>query len=97
MMEKEWQVESKIKVREALRSLCNELNYMGNEDEVAEAFSDALNREHRTIQQGFWRMVNDVACRYTKENSNGRHDDRNKASVEFCERIANLDHYFPFI
>jgi hypothetical protein len=72
------------------------INYMGNEDALAKAFSDKLVREHRTLQQNAIRFISKVVETYA-ENHTG-HDLRNEASVQWAENVAR--HHpgaFPFV
>ena len=66
-------------------------------DRVAEGMWRGVSHSHRTLQQNFWRTILKVAEKY----SQNRFDDRNEASVKFCERLTQLvkdEHiHLPFI
>jgi hypothetical protein len=58
---------------------------MGTEDgERAKIMLAALTREHRTLQQSFWRTMFNLAQLYGQEQW---FDLRNEASVETCKRL----------
>lgn len=72
------------------------INLMGNEDDLAKAFSDKLVREHRTLQQNTIRFISKVIETYAKSHTG--HDLRNEASVQWAENVAR--HHpgaFPFV
>ena len=74
--------EKQDKVKEATNTLVDALNTMGFEDEVAEAFFDAVTHSHRTLQANLVRMIGKFLDRYGKEASS---DGRNVAAVEFAK------------
>ena len=78
--------DAKADVTEAVTNLCNIVN--GNqvrEDALAELLVDAINRQHRTLQQGLWRTLIQVINLYGKnEYSDARNDD----SVRICQEIT---------
>lgn len=78
--------------KDAVALITKACNY-GAGKEVAEGIIDALAQEHRTLQQDFWRVIREVAEKYSEFS----HDLRNDASVEFCEDIKNLNRSIPRI
>lgn len=79
--------------QEAMEVVVNATNTMGCEKELADRMLIAITGQHRTLQQSFFRLFVDMAEQYAKQRS----DPRNEASVHFAERVAKLDHHFPFV
>lgn len=71
----------------------NLTNYMGNDRDLADALLSRLQREHRTLQATFWRVIQMVARKYKDFPS----DLRNEAAVEFARKIDALDCPLPHI
>lgn len=67
----------------AITSGCNG----GSCKEIAQGMVEALLKEHRTLQQDFWRAVLLTAREYAKFN----HDLRNQDAVEMCKKITELN------
>lgn len=78
-----------IKDREAIEksvdSLCDCLNNF-NPNESARLFYFSLIRQHRTIQQSFWRMIFKLIHLYCCALFDGR----NEASVKACEVLSEF-------
>lgn len=85
------------RVNDLVLALSRELNVMGKEAEVAEAFLVAVKGEHRTLQQCLMGVLFKTIHGY----AGAPHDLRNEASVRACERINELmegeDIHLPFI
>ena len=65
-------------------TIANHLNTYAD-DEVIKDFVDRMSREHRTLQQGFTRLV----MAWIKHLSETQHYDlRNEASVEMARKIV---------
>jgi len=79
---------------EAMKVIFREISYMGNENECIEKMYNFIEREHRTLQQNFWRMIYYVMKRYG-ENSEWT-DLRNQASRKWCKKVTK-EEYFPFV
>jgi hypothetical protein len=82
--------EEQMKVAfEALGYALNNFNYK----EQAELFFGRLSREHRTLQQNFWRMMIKVIEKYADSEW---YDARNEASVQMCRvlKTALENNYF---
>ena len=64
-----------------------------------EAFVDCVMRDHRTLQQGMFRLF--VACirEWAKAYDEGRYDLRNEQTCKLCKRIVEKtdDLYLPFV
>lgn len=45
------------KIQPGIEAICRELNYTGSTENVVEAFRQALDREHRTLQSEFFTML----------------------------------------
>lgn len=68
-------------------------NYMSNDRDLADVLVDHLRREHRTLQETFWRVIQMVAHKYKDFPS----DLRNQAAVEFAKKIDALDCSLPYV
>jgi len=96
---------SKAEAETAIKSLFRNLNMMGNEKIISEAFVDHLGHEHRTLQQGFFRDVLIPVLQFFKmQNDEGWKDLRNEASCEaaakMLEAVTDKDGdgpYLPFV
>lgn len=60
------------------------------------ALFERLDSEHRTLQSNFWRMIKNIAVKYSETPKN-RQDARNKFAVILAKRIAEIDEYLPHI
>ena len=80
-------------VKKAMKELINATNVMGGEEEMAAGITEALQSEHRTLQQSFFR----VFAESMKEYANTGTDLRNEASVNFAKEVNKIDYHFPFI
>jgi hypothetical protein len=60
----------------------------GADRELTKVFKEKLSTEHRTLQQGFWRMVVELIIQ-TSEVPENRYDLRNEASVKMCKEIVD--------
>ena len=72
------------------------LNSMTNDDDLAVALADHLRQEHRTLQQSFWRMIQETSHLY-EQQTNGFTDLRNEASLEFTKQVNKISTYLQFI
>lgn len=82
------------KIARAVEDLCHLLNSYNSRDELlGEVFNQCLVRQHRSLQQSFWRLMREVIRRYAITH----HDMRNEAAVLWCKRAAELDAYLPFV
>ena len=70
-------------IKVAYDALSTALNSFDDE-ERAQAFYECLTRDHRTLQQTYWRMMIHVIMKY----SDARYDDRNEASVRLCNTLS---------
>lgn len=77
-------LQSEIKV--AIDNIFTNLNYYGNQDEIADAIIHSITSQHRTLQQDFWRVMVGVIAGYGElEYCDGR----NQGAVDLCKRISN--------
>lgn len=85
-------------IRAAVKSLADELNSMGNSDQAfaQDVVFDELNRQHRTLQQNFWRSIAGVISKLASV-SPSYFDGRNEASVKWAKEVAKIQTYFPFV
>ncbi len=93
----EYNEEVKGKVTQLVYDLTKLLN-SNSEKVIAQHFCEALLHDHRTLQQYFWNMVQDVAKSYSTTEY---YDARNEASVNFCKHLTAMvkkgDCYLPII
>ncbi|RKZ71969.1 MAG: hypothetical protein DRQ48_01915 [Gammaproteobacteria bacterium] len=91
-------VATKQNIEQAVETLFNELNCYGRQDEITDLLTNAIIKQHRTLQQDFWRVMFDTIKAYGVLDY---HDGRNVASVKACKDItSNLEydgHYLPRI
>lgn len=72
------------KIEEAISLLVSKgMNDFSYKEHVTEAFV-ALSRQHRTLQQSFWRMIFGLITEYAKLEY---FDDRNEQAVITCKAI----------
>jgi hypothetical protein len=67
------------------KDLSDALN--GDNKLLAGVFIEKMQRDHRTIQQNFWRFVVEIAMIY----KDLPFDLRNQCAIIFCKKIAELD------
>lgn len=77
---------------EAIDRIFDHLNR--RERKFTEVLTNKLISQHNTLQQCFFRAVTIAMKNYA---SNVYSDARNKASVEFSQKVKELDPTFPFI
>lgn len=108
-MEKELSdAEIEYKVREmkeqeegakAAEAIANALNYMGNGN-FKKGFVEGMDRQHRTLQQDFMKLVV-MHIQHNSKKAENYFDLRNQAAVELCKAIVNNVPkdmlYLPFI
>lgn len=68
-------------------------NNGGNPKFLATALLNAMNEEHRTLQQSF---INSIAL-FIKMMSEMPIDLRNQAAVEWCKKVSEIEAIFPRI
>lgn len=87
--------EKSERVIELAFQLISETNTLNNDKLVAESVFEAITQSHRTLQQGFWRIMFDVADKYKDIN----HDLRNEAAVKACGKVTEAlkDSYLPYV
>ena len=83
--------EKNKKIVEDFFRLCN---VMGNEDDLATAISEHINREHRTTIQCFFKTISRVIVDYAKT---GQCDLRNEDSLKWAKEVAKIDNGMRFI
>ena len=85
------------RVNSLVDQLARELNVMGKEEEVAEAFLMAVQGQHRTLQQ----CLMGVIFKTIHGFKDAPHDLRNEGAVNACKRIDELlegeEIHLPFI
>lgn len=93
----EYALEAIEDVRKAYSNLSDACNMMGMDQLVADTLFKEIQRDHRTLQQTFWRIIFKVMEQYGNSEF---HDGRNEASVAACKRISLevLDEtHLPFV
>lgn len=95
--ESDWEVQRALQIekdkeagRNAISMITDACNHGAN-NEVVAGMVGALIKEHRTLQQDFWRAIKEVAIQYAEF----AHDLRNEEAVEMCKKIKAMDIYLP--
>jgi len=81
------------KAEQAMKTLMECSNSMGSNDDIAQAISNVLLKEHRTIQQSFFRSFKQSMDAYSKGGSDGR----NEGAIQLAKEIHNSDVFLPFV
>lgn len=86
--------------QEAIKTLVNRVNSMGNNKLVALAFCREMTRTHRTLQQSLVSQLLigiQAYAEWAKENN--LYDDRNRGFIQMAEDLEKLleEHGLPFI
>ncbi len=55
-----------------------------------------INCEHRTLIQSFFRMIQQVIQKYSKEDFSNS-DARNEASLKWAKEVSKIEAYLPLI
>lgn len=76
------------KVEKIVEDLFQELNWMNNDKNVADIIHLLVTRQHRTLQQTFFRVIFDVIKKYGHEET--RFDLRNEDSVNNCKLVKEF-------
>jgi len=82
---------------EVIEEIFRLLNYMTNEKELTNAFNDKISRQHRTLQQNFFRMINLIVATYADNSDKIGCDARNEASVAWAKEVKKIEKFMPFI
>ena len=85
---------------DALNSLFDALNKMGGEDQVQKGLEQVLGRQHRTLQQNYFRHIVVPSINiFAEKKSSGNFDLRNEASCALAGKLNPLvkDEGLPFI
>lgn len=88
------------RVRDIVLDLMDELNKMGNEEEVGKYFVKALQGTHRTLQQNFVRhIIIPSLLDFARRHDLDMYDGRNEASCKLAKKLEPLlkDAGLPFI
>jgi predicted RNA binding protein with dsRBD fold (UPF0201 family) len=87
----------KEKVASAIGVLMSQLNIMGGADAVGQTIAEVVAKEHRTLQQNFWRSIRDTAIKYTQITDARGFDLRNEGAVGFCANVAKDETCMPYV
>ena len=83
----------KTQIQEQVANLCDGVNCLASDHaDEAQAFADALQRQHRTLQQSAVQFLIAGLRVYGKQANT---DLRNEAAVDYCKELP--DGYFPLI
>ena len=83
-----------LELAEAVTDYVNNFNYATGIEE----FCDGMNRQYRTLQQSFMRLIIGWLESNKKNLESGYYDDRNKRTVELSAKIIEIiDTYLPTI
>lgn len=98
--ENQEQNENVMRIKKLLDEWFNELNHMGNEENIQIALQLVLNKQHRTLQQSFFKQVviTSISIFADKKRANA-FDLRNEASCELAEKLQSVvkDCPIPFV
>lgn len=78
----------------ALNTLFDVSNKMNIGEEVLiEVFNEAMRRQHRTLIQGFWRVISAAI----KEYSASQFDLRNEDSVKWAKEVSKIEAFMRYV
>jgi len=90
----------RAKINQIVEDLFRELNKMGDEKEVGELVIEAIQKQHRTLQQNFFgQVLCPVILDFAKRYEEHKYDLRNEASCKCANELKDIveKSYFPFI
>ena len=99
-MENKMSQEKTNEIIQILDNLFDELNHMGNEENVIDALNTVLSKQHRTLQQNFFRYVIVPSIKNFEEKyQQERYDLRNQASCELAHELYSHveKSHLPFV
>jgi len=87
-----------LSMKDITKMMSDKLNCMGPRDNIKE-FVKYISKEHRTLQQIFFKTFMKTIKMWAEMKKLGYYDDRNKATVELSERIVKEvgEEGIPFI
>lgn len=97
---KEMDTQKVKEIKKIFSELFNELNHMGNENNVRDALNEVLGEQHRTLQQNFFRYVIVPSIETFAEKQDKQLTDlRNEASCKLAIQLRPLikEAHLPFI
>ena len=96
MSNDERQDEMKQSAEDATEVLVRLTNSFGSDKAVADGILEGIQKSHNTLQQCFWRVMQQVVKGYGESKYT---DLRNDASVEYCKATARIadDHPLPMV
>lgn len=97
--------EHEERARQAGTKIANDLtkalNSMTYEKEIIEEFVKTITSSHRSLQQSTMRAIFALLMEWAEHEAEGKFDDRNRATVQFCKEVKKLaleqNAYFPLI
>lgn len=82
----------------AAREILDLVRFMHNDEDFANLLAEKLEREHRTIQQSFFRFIGRVIVKYAENQGPMHSDGRNQAAKDWAKKVAEENPpHFPFI
>lgn len=81
--------------KDLAREVFAKINVMSTEEEFAEGFLEQVSQEHRTLQQGFGRLLFKIIDHFADERDKGRFDARNQALVFACAELKPIIDKIP--
>ena len=94
------EIERREKIKQIFSDLFCELNKMGGENELAAVLKETLDKEHRTLQQNYFRYVVVASINaFAEKKRKQMYDLRNEASCNLAEQleVTVKDAYLPFV
>ena len=84
-------------IKQIFSELFNELNHMGNEDNVKNALAEVLGEQHRTLQQNYFRYVIVPSIQVFADKQEKHFTDlRNEGSCELAQKLLPLAKMLTF-
>ena len=85
---------------DALNSLFDAINKMGGDKDVMAGVTNVLNKQHRTLQQNFMRLIIVPSIKsFAAKKAEGWYDLRNEAACELATKLLPIveKESLPFI
>lgn len=85
--------------KEVIENFFRQLNIMSNDRRMAQQVTEHLSREHRTLQQNFFRVIKQVIETYGESQGPAFSDLRNEGSKKWAETVreAGRDIFLPYV
>ena len=85
--------------KEVIENFFRQLNIMSNDRQMVQQINEHLAREHRTLQQNFFRVIKSVVETYGEKQGPAFADGRNEDSKKWAQKVreAGRDVYLPYV